>query len=80
MLRRHLVSAGEDANSPLSVYMVGDNPESDIAGANAHGWNSILVRTGVYRGGKPAHEPTVVHDDVEKGVLWAIERELKRGA
>jgi len=28
--------------------MIGDNPESDIAGAIAKGWVSILVRTGVF--------------------------------
>ena len=30
--------------------MVGDNPESDIKGANAAGgkWKSVLVRTGVF--------------------------------
>ena len=30
-------------------YMIGDNPLSDIAGANAKGWVSILVRSGVFR-------------------------------
>lgn len=29
-------------------YMIGDNPNSDIAGANAKGWVSILVKTGVF--------------------------------
>ena len=33
------------SNSPT---MIPDNPASDIAGANAASWNSILVRTGVY--------------------------------
>ena len=28
--------------------MIGDNPKSDIAGANGNGWVSILVRTGVF--------------------------------
>ena len=28
--------------------MIGDNPNSDIAGANNKGWVSILVKTGVY--------------------------------
>ncbi|GAA5825149.1 hypothetical protein JCM10212_006274, partial [Sporobolomyces blumeae] len=49
------------------VYMVGDNPRSDIAGANAFGWESILVQTGVFRGSKPEdseHVPTVVKKDV----------------
>lgn len=31
------------------VYMVGDNPASDIMGANNYGWESLLVRTGVFR-------------------------------
>ena len=28
--------------------MIGDNPESDIAGANQKGWTSVLVKTGVF--------------------------------
>ncbi|WVR07444.1 TIGR01456 family HAD hydrolase [Kwoniella sp. DSM 27419] len=81
MLRRYLASVGRDPNGPMNVYMVGDNPLSDIAGANAHGWSSILLRTGVFRdpnGERPEHEPTVICDDVEKGVEWAIEHELRR--
>ncbi|KAK3330523.1 HAD-superfamily hydrolase [Apodospora peruviana] len=71
-----------------SVYMVGDNPESDIAGANEYAsevgteWCSVLVRTGVWspeRGGqevlKGRLEPKVVVDDVEAAVRWALERE-----
>lgn len=37
-------------------YMIGDNPLSDIAGANAKGWVSILVRTGIYRDDAPTSE------------------------
>lgn len=61
----------------LSVWMVGDNPASDIAGANGFGWKSALVRTGVYRDqdGEPAHKPTIIVDNVENAVLDAIERE-----
>ncbi|KAL7423421.1 hypothetical protein Q5752_001001 [Cryptotrichosporon argae] len=77
MLRQHAAAIGANAEA-LSVYMVGDNPASDIAGANAHGWHSILLRTGVYQGGEPAHRPTVICDDVEQGVWWAIEREAAR--
>jgi len=35
------------------IFMIGDNPRSDIRGANAAGapWRSVLVRTGVFRGG-----------------------------
>lgn len=40
----------EPSSSPFNhIYMVGDNPESDIKGANDHGWESILLRTGVYK-------------------------------
>ncbi|KAI0204276.1 HAD-superfamily subfamily IIA hydrolase [Astrocystis sublimbata] len=70
---------------PLNrVYMVGDNPESDIRGANEYvspegtEWNSILVKTGVYsqdRDGEPKHRPTAVVDDVKGAVEWALERE-----
>jgi ribonucleotide monophosphatase NagD (HAD superfamily) len=58
--------------------MVGDNPESDIRGANSYrsgngsNWHSILVRTGVYRGGEPAWTPKVIVDDVQKAVEWGI--------
>ncbi|KAJ8480740.1 hypothetical protein ONZ51_g6464 [Trametes cubensis] len=63
-----------------AVYMVGDNPESDIAGANGAGWESVLVRTGVYdpAQGPPAHTPTYVAEDVEEAVRWAIERSMGR--
>lgn len=75
MLREQLL----DQSSPNSVYMVGDNPESDIAGANAARWKSILVRTGVYdpRQGPPSHRPTHEVDDVEQAVQWALEQEFK---
>ncbi|KAH6628393.1 HAD-like domain-containing protein [Chaetomium tenue] len=68
------------------VYMVGDNPESDIAGANGYcseegtEWVSVLVRTGVWsaeRGGKleGVFEPKVVVDDVMGAVKWALKKE-----
>jgi ribonucleotide monophosphatase NagD (HAD superfamily) len=31
-----------------NFYMIGDNPRSDIEGANKKGWISILVKTGVF--------------------------------
>ncbi|KAM0790691.1 hypothetical protein ACM66B_004549 [Microbotryomycetes sp. NB124-2] len=61
-----------------NVYMVGDNPASDIAGANGFGWQSVLVRTGVFRGQRSdeaEHRPTKVAEDVLEGVEWALERE-----
>ena len=63
------------------VYMVGDNPESDILGANEFNspagslWQSILVKSGVYSGGEPAHKPQVVVEDVWDAVQWGLEKE-----
>ncbi|MCJ1282116.1 hypothetical protein MMC26_001439 [Xylographa opegraphella] len=64
------------------VYMVGDNPASDIQGANdfrsprGTQWRSILVRSGVYDGeAPPAVRPDVVVDGVWEAVRWALERE-----
>ncbi|KAK0509945.1 hypothetical protein JMJ35_007339 [Cladonia borealis] len=64
------------------VYMVGDNPESDIQGANefkspaGSQWRSILVRSGVFDEGKePVHRPDVVVGDVWDAVEWGLERE-----
>lgn len=63
------------------VYMIGDNPESDIRGANEYQsavgaeWKSILVRTGVYKdreGGEPSHVPKIVLDDVGEAVKWGL--------
>ncbi|UZJ54896.1 hypothetical protein CBS101457_004216 [Exobasidium rhododendri] len=61
----------------LNVWMVGDNPASDIAGANDFGWKSALVRTGVYRSetGPPAHSPSILVDNVEVAVREALSRE-----
>jgi len=60
------------------VYMIGDNPASDIQGANNYGWSSVLVKTGVFKGNKPedaAHVPTAVQSDVLDAVQWALRRE-----
>ncbi|KAI9769351.1 MAG: Haloacid dehalogenase-like hydrolase domain-containing 5 [Geoglossum simile] len=72
----------EEAPKLHRVYMVGDNPESDIRGANEYlspwgsQWLSILVRTGVYSGAdEPARKPRVVVDDVWDAVRWGLQRE-----
>ena len=90
LLKAHGGPAGEAAAAePLkSVYMVGDNPESDIAGANqfasTHGtdWCSVLVETGVYdplldsaSAGYLRHRPRVIVRDVAAAVRWALQRE-----
>ncbi|ORY73659.1 HAD-like domain-containing protein [Protomyces lactucae-debilis] len=66
---------------PRHIYMVGDNPESDIRGANMAGWESLLVLTGVYKEeqGPPKYKPTTIQKDVLEAVKWAIEREEKIG-
>lgn len=79
MLRNRAQAFGPLANSPLrNVYMVGDNPESDIQGANSyrspHGskWHSLLVRTGVYSGGEPTWTPEATLDNVQKAVEYGL--------
>jgi HAD superfamily hydrolase (TIGR01456 family) len=64
------------------VFMVGDNPESDIRGANEyespHGteWTSVLVKTGVFRAGsQPKYMPKAIVDDVLAAVKWALKEE-----
>ncbi|KAL3442514.1 HAD-like domain-containing protein [Aspergillus insuetus] len=80
LLRNRSRAFGFDTTRPLrNVYMVGDNPESDIRGANSYRsahdskWHSILVRTGVYRGGEPAWTPKTIADDVHKAVEWGLQ-------
>lgn len=55
---------------------------SDIAGAGAAKWDSILVKTGVYdpKHGPPAHTPTHIANDVYEAVRWAIEQEYYRSS
>ena len=72
---------GEAQGAELkSVYMVGDNPASDILGANRYrspsgtSWESILVQTGVYKEGKPDHEPKAIVPDITAAVQWALKK------
>ncbi|KAH6686922.1 HAD-superfamily subfamily IIA hydrolase [Plectosphaerella plurivora] len=75
---------GGKALTPLkTVYMVGDNPESDIRGANEYeskqgtDWTSVLVRTGVWtpERGDGGHKAKKIVDDVKAAVAWALKRE-----
>ncbi|TBU38601.1 HAD hydrolase [Dichomitus squalens] len=72
--------SGDRVDEMPRVYMIADNPESDIAGANAAGWPSVLVKTGVYdpSRGPPTHTPSYIAEDVEEAVRWAIEREMRK--
>lgn len=74
----------QDSAPPLErVYMVGDNPESDIRGANEFrssqgtDWTSVLVRTGVWspERGDGGNKPKMIVDDVKAAVEWALKRE-----
>jgi HAD superfamily hydrolase (TIGR01456 family) len=79
--REHLFD-GVVQKVPLrTVYMVGDNPDSDIRGANTyqsqHGieWVSLLTRTGVFKdipGNVPSWRPREIVDDVSAAVKWAL--------
>lgn len=44
--------------------MIGDNPESDIEGGHRKGWESILVRSGIYQDGSHSHKAKYVVDDL----------------
>ncbi|KAI1502835.1 HAD-superfamily hydrolase [Biscogniauxia marginata] len=66
-----------------TVYMIGDNPESDIIGANSfqsrHGlkWKSVLCETGVYIAGTtPRHVPNHTASNVQEAVEWALKQEV----
>ena len=82
LLRHRDALIGENNPTRLKkVYMVGDNPESDIRGANNYKsplgieWVSLLTRTGVYRdrdGHKPTWEPRAIVDDVREAVTYAL--------
>lgn len=62
---------------PSHIYMVGDNPASDIVGGNAYGWNTCLVRTGVFQGGDN-DENNPASFGVFKHVLDAVKTAVKK--
>jgi HAD superfamily hydrolase (TIGR01456 family) len=68
-----------DEKLPKNIYMIGDNPASDIIGGNMYGWNTCLVRTGVYQGeGNDKENPASfgVFINVLEAVQTAIKKEL----
>ncbi len=74
----HLESAtvgevNEEHCALKTIYMIGDNPETDIAGAIGVGrpWFSILVRTGCFR--QPENHPLYPADKVVEDVYEAID-------
>ncbi|CCE64951.1 hypothetical protein TPHA_0J01290 [Tetrapisispora phaffii CBS 4417] len=66
-------------NGKMGVFMVGDNPASDIIGANSYNWNSCLVKTGVYKEGDKLEgklKPDMIENDVYTVVQKVLEKYL----
>ncbi|GKZ32481.1 hypothetical protein AbraIFM66950_001934 [Aspergillus brasiliensis] len=62
---------------PQNIYMVGDNPASDICGGNMHGWNTCLVRTGVFQG-KDNDDNNPANFGVFPNVLEAVKAAVRK--
>lgn len=66
----------KDSSDPVDeVFMVGDNPASDILGANRFGWKSLLVRTGVFKDDDLidiVSKPTKILNNVEEAVEFGL--------
>lgn len=74
-----LLAALDPAAPPLQrLYMIGDNPAADIRGGNNAGeaWRSILVCTGVYRGGPDRNDEGDPAWRVEPDLASAVDRLL----
>jgi len=78
---RDISASHSDSTTPehiKTVYMIGDNPKSDIQGANAAGehWYSILVRTGLFKGeNDDTHPAKHVSDNVYDAIAFILKRE-----
>lgn len=78
---RNDIFKGQGLGQLKTVYMVGDNPESDIRGANTYrsdlgtDWHSILVKTGVWQ---EHTEPTWMPRDRVQGVWDAVRLAVER--
>ena len=74
-----LPEPGEEGCALKTLYMVGDNPETDIAGAIAAGrpWFSVLLRSGNFRGtgNHDKYPADKVVDDVYEAVDFILKRE-----
>ncbi len=62
---------------PENIYMIGDNPASDIIGGNLYGWNTCLVRTCVFQGGAN-DENNPANFGVFPNVLDAVQTALRK--
>jgi HAD superfamily hydrolase (TIGR01456 family) len=78
MLRQASILPGSTKDEIATIYMIGDNPKSDIQGANASGdhWHSVLVRTGLFKGDNdPTHPAKHVSDTVYHAIQYILQRE-----
>jgi HAD superfamily hydrolase (TIGR01456 family) len=80
---------GLDPASLKTVFMIGDNPASDIRGANDYHmkggveWVSVLTKTGVYTGKLPSSEkyhPKHIVKDVAEAVALGLNYNGRAGA
>mgnify|MGYP001810488378 CR=1 FL=1 len=58
----------------IIIKRIGDNPKSDIRGANNIGWISILVRSGVFKGVNDPIDPAqyVVYKIIYKRLMICL--------
>lgn len=63
---------------PDNIYMVGDNPASDIVGGNMYGWNTCLVRTGIFQGPGDNDEENPANFGVFPNVLEAVKTACRK--
>lgn len=56
-------------------YAIGDNPASDIEGANGAGWESILVQTGVFKADQGHHPAKHIVHDVKEALQLIMDLE-----
>ncbi len=69
-----LADVGGGGGPPARIYGIGDNPETDIAGANGAGprWRSVLTRGGLWSGGPGENDRAHPADLVADGVADAL--------
>ncbi|KAL9095789.1 MAG: hypothetical protein Q9165_001786 [Trypethelium subeluteriae] len=79
--RKEVLKGEGEVPKLRKVYMIGDNPESDIRGGNTFEspvgteWETILVSTGVFDGAKePVWKPKTIVKDVWEAVQWGLDR------
>ncbi|KAJ5133621.1 hypothetical protein N7448_001358 [Penicillium atrosanguineum] len=81
VLKNWMEEIHNESRLPKNVYMIGDNPQSDIVGGNMYGWNTCLVRTGVFQGKEGENDTNNpanfgVYDHVLDAVKAVIRKEL----